>query len=79
METVDGPVGWTYFATWQERDLSAERYAVMFLGGFHLKVRLARRVVSVPVLATLGVTETGQKCLLSLRLAVSEAEASWGR
>jgi transposase-like protein len=36
------------FATWQERDLSAERYAVSFLDGFHLKVRLARRVVSVP-------------------------------
>ena len=66
------------FATWQRRDLSAERYAIVFLDGFHLKVRLARRVVSVPVLAALGVTETGQKCLLSLRLAASEAEATWG-
>src|SRR5713101_9284861 len=26
------------FATWQGRDLSAERYAVIFLDGFHLKV-----------------------------------------
>lgn len=43
-----------------------------------MKVRLARRVVSVPVLAALGVTETGEKCLLSLQLAVSEAVASWG-
>lgn len=66
------------FATWQGRDLSSERYAVIFLDGFHLKVRLARRVVSVPVLAALGVTETGQKCLLSLRLAASEAMATWG-
>lgn len=66
------------FATWQGRDLSAERYAVIFLDGFHLKVRLAKRVVSVPVLAALGVTETGQKCLLSLRLAVSEATTTWG-
>lgn len=66
------------FATWQGRDLSSERYAVIFLDGFHLKVRLAKRVVSVPVLAALGVTETGQKCLLSLRLAVSEAATSWG-
>jgi transposase-like protein len=39
---------------------------------------LAKRVVSVPVLATLGVTETGQKCLLSLRLAISEATTTWG-
>lgn len=66
------------FATWQGRDLSAERYAVIFLDGFHLKVRLAKRVVSVPVLAALGVTETGQKCLLSLRLAISEATMTWG-
>jgi putative transposase len=66
------------FATWQGRDLSAERYAVIFLDGVHLKVRLAKRVVSVPVLATLGVTDTGQKCLLSLRVAVSEATTTWG-
>jgi putative transposase len=66
------------FATWQGRDLSSERYAVIFLDGFHLKVRLARRVVSVPVLAALGVTDTGQKCLVSLRLAASEAKTTWG-
>ncbi len=47
------------FATWQDRDLSTERYAVIFLDGFHLKVRLAKRVVSVPVLAALGVAENG--------------------
>src|SRR5207249_5170341 len=52
------------FATWQDRDLSAERYAVIFLDGFHLKIRLAKRVVSVPVLAALGVADDGQKCLL---------------
>ena len=66
------------FATWQDRDLSAERYAVIFLDGFHLKVRLAKRVVSVPVLAALGVAESGQKCWLQLRLAASEAEVTWG-
>src|SRR5438105_8702470 len=31
------------FATWQDRDLSRERYPVVFLDGFHLKVRVARR------------------------------------
>lgn len=66
------------FTAWQTRDLSAERYAVMFLDGFHLKIRMARRVISVPVLAALGITDTGQKCLLSLRVAVSEASATWG-
>lgn len=66
------------FATWQGRDLSAERYPIVFLDGFHLKVRVARRVVSVPVLAALGVTDSGQKCLLTLRIAASEASATWG-
>lgn len=66
------------FATWQTRDLSEERYAIVFMDGFHLKIRLARRVVSVPVLAALGVAEDGQKKLISLRLAISEAAFSWG-
>jgi transposase-like protein len=38
------------FLTWQERPLGDERYAVLFLDGFHLRVRLAGRVVCVPVL-----------------------------
>ena len=51
---------------------------MIFLDGFHLKVRMAKRVVSVPVLAALGVAESGQKCLLQLRVAASEAEVTWG-
>jgi putative transposase len=66
------------FQTWQTRDLHAERYAVVFLDGFHLRVRLAGRVVVVPVLAALGVTESGQKQLIALQLAASEATAAWG-
>lgn len=65
------------FTEWSSRDLSEEPCAVLFLDGFHLKVRLARRVVSVPVLAVLGVGADGQKRLLALRLAPSEAAASW--
>ena len=66
------------FARWQARDLSAERHPIVFLDGFHLKVRVARRVVSVPVLAALAVAENGQKYLLDLRIAASEADATWG-
>ena len=66
------------FEEWQSRDLSEETYAIVFLDGFHLKVRMAKRVVSVPVLAALGVAPDGQKRLLSLRLAVSEAATHWG-
>lgn len=67
----------TLFTTWQTRDLRGERYAVVFLDGFHLKVRLARRVLAVPVLTALGVMENGQKRLVALQLAATEATASW--
>jgi transposase-like protein len=66
-----------HFATWSSRDLSGEHYAIVFLDGFHLKVRIARRVVSVPVLAVLGVADDGTKSLVALRLAASEANAHW--
>jgi transposase-like protein len=65
------------FETWSYRDLSSERYAVLYLDGFHLKIRVARRVVSVPVLAVLGVAEDGTKVLISLRVAASEAASQW--
>lgn len=66
-----------HFTAWQERPLTDERYAMLFLDGFHLRVRMAGRVISVPVLAALGVTETGQKQLVALQLAAAEATASW--
>ena len=65
------------FATWQTRPLPDERYAVLFLDGVHLKVRLARRVVAVPVLVALGGTLAGQKRLVALQLAATEAAVSW--
>ena len=66
-----------HFARWSERDLREESYPILYLDGFHLKVRLARRVVSVPVLAVLGVAEDGTKVLVALRLATSEAGEHW--
>ena len=65
------------FTMWQTRDLCGERYAALFLDGFHLKVRLAKRIVAVPVLAALGVLENGQKRLIALQLAAAETTASW--
>ncbi len=65
------------FRCWSERNVSAERYAILFLDGFHLKVRMARRVVSVPVLAVLGVAEDGRKQLVALQLVASESGAHW--
>ena len=65
------------FEAWSLRELTTERYAILYLDGFHLKVRIARRVVSVPVLAVLGVAEDGTKVLVSLRVAASEAAVQW--
>jgi hypothetical protein len=61
------------FENWDQRDLSAERYAILFLEGLNLEVRLARRLVSVPVLAVLGVAEEGTKVRVSVRFGASEA------
>jgi len=67
----------TLFSEWNERDLSSENYPIIYLDGIMLKVRLARRVVSVPVLVVLGVDEEGRKRLVALRLCTSEAETHW--
>ena len=67
----------TLFAEWNSRDLSSESYKILFLDGFHLKVRMARRVVSVPVLAALGVAKDGSKRLVGLQLVVRESGSAW--
>ena len=66
------------FQAWNVRDLSEEQYPILYLDAIHLKVRLARRVVSVPVLAVLGVAKDGTKVLVALRVATSEAASHWG-
>ena len=65
------------FNAWREQDLSQEKCCFIFLDAMRLKVRLARRVVSVPVLAAVGVKEDGRKVLLSLAIAGSESLGSW--
>jgi putative transposase len=65
------------FARWDSRDLSNERFAILYLDAKNLKVRLARRVVTAPVLVALGVAPDGRKQLVALRLAVRETAASW--
>jgi len=65
------------FASWDSRDLSNERFAILYLDAKNLRVRLARRVVKAPVLVALGVAPDGRKQLVALRLAVRETGASW--
>jgi putative transposase len=65
------------FTTWSERDLSGDSYPILYLDGIHLKVRLARRVVSVPVLIAMGADDNGTKHVVSMILCTSEAAVHW--
>jgi transposase-like protein len=65
------------FETWRSRDLSEESYPILILDAIRVPVRLARRVVKVPVQAVVGVKEDGSKELLELRLSPSESVRSW--
>ncbi len=66
------------FEAWRTRPLEEEPIAYLFLDGIAVKVRVDRRVQSVPVLVALGVTLTGEKRLLALRLMGNESKAAWG-
>lgn len=65
------------FDAWKSRDLSQEKCVYLYLDAMRLPVRMARRVVKVPVQAVVGVRPDGQKILLSLEIAGSESTASW--
>ena len=57
MEQVDEA-----FEAWRTRDLSQEDIAIVFLDGFNLKIRLAKRVEKIPVCcepSECGATEDG--------------------
>lgn len=62
---------------WMSRDLSEEKVVYVYLDGFGVNVRRDGRVVRNPVLMAIGVKETGEKVLLSLRLAGGESTAAW--
>jgi transposase-like protein len=65
------------FEAWRGRDLSQESYVILVLDAIRVPVRLARRVVKVPVQAVVGVKATGEKEFLDLRLAPSESLKAW--
>lgn len=65
------------FAEWRERTLADERLVALYLDGFHVKVRHGKRLDSVPVLAAIGVRDTGERLLLLLTLGGNESTESW--
>ena len=66
-----------YFDEWSQHDLVGEHYLVVYLDAMRLPIRMARRVVKVPVQVVLGVKGDGQKVLISLRIAASESTTAW--
>ena len=66
------------FDAWRTRSLRDERIGLLYLDAIALRVRIAQKVVSAPVLVALGVRADGQKVVLALELLASESTAAWG-
>ena len=66
------------FRQWQQRDLAEFKIVYTWHDGWYPKVRIGRQRVRVPVLVTLGATESGERMLLDMRLAGQESAAAWG-
>lgn len=65
------------FRAWQQRDLAADKIVYLWMDGWYPKVRLGKQRVRVPVLVTMGVTQSGERVLVDMRLAGQEAAAAW--
>src|SRR5918994_6062382 len=66
------------FSQWRERSLKTESVVFVYLDAIALRVRIANKVVSAPVLVGLGVKGDGQKMILGLELLQSESSVCWG-
>lgn len=65
------------FCSWRERSLKAFPLTVLYLDAIALRVRIANKVLSAPVLVALGVGRDGQKEVLDLELLTSESTSCW--
>jgi Transposase, Mutator family len=61
------------FTEWRKRSLKGESVVFLYLDAIALRVRIANRVVSAPVLVAVGVKADGQKGVLDLELLGSES------
>lgn len=65
------------FSQWRNRSLENEGAVFVYLDAIALRVRIAKKVVSVPVLVGVGVKADGQKEILDLELFQSESSSCW--
>jgi len=66
------------FSQWRAKSLKTESVVFLYLDAIALRVRVAAKVVSAPVLVGLGVKADGQKVVLGLELLQSESSECWG-
>lgn len=62
---------------WRQRNLSKESVEYLFIDGVNFHMRLEKSIEIVPVLVAVGVTETGQKLVLSMQSGDKESASSW--
>ncbi len=66
------------FSEWRKRSLKTESVVFLYLDAIALRVRIANKVVSAPVLVALAVRENGEKVVVDLELLQSESSECWG-
>lgn len=66
-----------HFEAWRKRDLLKEDIVILFLDGFHLKVRIGGKVESIPALCATGVRRSGTRVVLAIELRTSESARAW--
>lgn len=65
------------FDAWRKRSLDGLDVAYLYLDAIALKIRSARKVVSMPVLAAIAVLSDGTKQLIALKTCTSESQHAW--
>jgi transposase-like protein len=66
------------FSQWRNKSLKTESVVFLYLDAIALRVRIANKVISAPVLVGLGVKADGHKVVLDLELLQSESSECWG-
>jgi putative transposase len=62
---------------WRQRDLSEHRIQYIFVDGVNFDMRLGNTIENVPVLAAIGVSESGARMVLGLQSGDKESASSW--
>ena len=62
---------------WRERDLSKYKPEYLYIDGTCFKMRVSDSMSSIPVLAVVGVADTGRKMVLGMQSGDKESAAAW--